>query len=120
MYKIDKFNVEVNDQVIPVFERVVTSGNTQVAIGAGSNGLKGGNRKAGSRTAILLTCDGDFYAEVVKDEDTDKPIGVILSGSGDEMLTALRKAAEFTADALFDTETGTDADQDVDDDEEDD
>ena len=108
MYEISTSRAMINGVKIDVFERCVVEDEAIVAIAAGTNGSKGGERDEGGRTYVRLDVGiGDFLIDPRINDDGEVD-GVEIVACGDSGLEAMIKALSFASRTLEELTYGID------------
>ena len=107
MIKIIGKEVTVNGVDFKVYSRNLVTEDLELTVTAGTTGVCGGDRKAGTRTLISIenTGDSDFFADVKRDESGETE-SVVIAACGDNELLNLIKALLFALDVLTETTLG--------------
>lgn len=98
MYAIEEGMKLINGEVVDTFEREITEGKTTIQVEAGTTGYRGGGRQSGSRCFFRVKClGGDFHFSTLSEGE-----GIEIACCGDDSLSALMKALEFSCQAMND------------------
>ena len=101
--------VTVNGVDVKAYSRKLVTEESKLTILAGTTGICGGDREAGSRTIITIENTGasDFFADVERDE-TGGTKSVVIAACGDNELRNFIKGLLFVLDVLTETALGDD------------
>lgn len=102
MYSVDKHKIKLSGEEITTFSRTIADACTY-EVEAGTNGFKGGNTKAGSRTFVEIraSSNSDLIAISNAGQD-DKRKVVTFFASGDAELYGLLNSFKFVVKVLED------------------
>ena len=101
MHAVSEGRIRINDRVIDTYGRAVLEADTALHVIAGTSGYTGsGRREKGGRTYARIECFcGDFFFDLVRDEDGNA-VGVEIACCGDDALEAIAKALGFVKQVI--------------------